>query len=342
MVVSRRSLLKGVAATPVVLSPALLSACADRGSSSTSGTLSIGQISNSVAFFPLFIAENQGYFKDEGLKLGDRPRLGTGAKVAAALKSGSIDVGGGVITDAYNLAATDSGMQVLTSLVSQYYVDIVVGTSFKAPATGAGLDEKVNALVGKRIGITGPGSGTEALVTYLYASVGKDPKKDATLVNLGSAATSAVGALKAKRVDALAFFQPIGQIAEATKVGDIYISPAAGDIPSLAGALHGVTFSTKSITASKKDEVASFRTAIKRSLELVHGDESKVRELLGEYLKGTPPAALDAIVPILRKEMPTSPLIDETAYDVAREFHLDSGLVAKAPTYDQAVPQLAR
>lgn len=103
--IERRTLLKSLAATPVLLSP-LAAGCADHGSSTSAGTLNIGQISDSVAFFPLFVAEEKGYFKDEGIKLGDRPRLGTGAKVAAALKSGSIDLGAGVLTDAFNLEKT--------------------------------------------------------------------------------------------------------------------------------------------------------------------------------------------------------------------------------------------
>lgn len=343
MPLSRRSLLKGLAASSVALSsPTLLSACADRGSTSKAGTLNVGQISDSVAFFPLFIAEKQGFFSDEGLKMGARPRLGTGAKVAAALKSGSIDIGAGVLTDAFNLAAAGGGTQLLTSLVTQYYVDIVVGKDLQTLSEDADLDSKVQGLVGKKIGITGPGSGTEALVTYLYDSIGKDASTDATLVNLGSEATAALGALKAGRVDALSFFQPIGQIVEAENFGSICISPAAGDIPSLNGALHGVTFSTKGITGKKQAEVDSFQTAIGRSLEVLHGDESKMRELLGEYLSTTPAAALDAVVPILRREIPTSPAVQQHAYDVGRSFHLKSGLVPEAPTYDAAVPPSSR
>ncbi|MBO0875816.1 MAG: ABC transporter substrate-binding protein, partial [Pseudonocardia sp.] len=224
----RRSLLKALVATPL-----LLAGCATRHSTTPPGVLNVGQISDSVAFLPLFIAENRGYFAAEGVHLGERPRLGTGAKVAAALKSGSIDLGGGVITDAFNLAKIDDGTKIVTALVTEYYVDIVVPPSFGEPTV---LADKVGALEGKRIGITGPGSGTEALVNYLFASIGRNAATDSTLVNLGSAATSAIGALKAGRVDALAFFQPIAQQAAAAGAGKTFISPARGDVPTLRGA----------------------------------------------------------------------------------------------------------
>jgi NitT/TauT family transport system substrate-binding protein len=321
----RRTVLKAVAATPL-----LLAGCATRESTTPPGVLNIGQISDSVAFLPLFIAERRGYFAAEGLTLGDRPRLGTGAKVAAALKSGSIDLGAGVITDAFNLAKIDDGTRIVTSLVTEYYVDIVVPVSWPEPDSPAG---KIGALVGKKIGITGPGSGTEALVDYLFGSIGHHTATDATLVNLGSAATSAIGALKAGRVDALAFFQPIAQQAAAAEAGRTFISPARGDVPSLRGALHGVVFSTQKLLNRKQKELAGFQRAMRRALADVHGDDA--RTLLGQYLKGTDPRALDAVVPILRREVPTDPAVQRASYDTAREFHLDSGLVRRAPTYEQ-------
>ncbi|KAA9166820.1 ABC transporter substrate-binding protein [Amycolatopsis acidicola] len=322
----RRTFLKALSATPLLLA----AGCATRESTTPPGVLNVGQISDSVAFLPLFIAEKQGYFTQEGVTLGERPRLGTGAKVAAALKSGSIDLGAGVITDAFNLAKIDNGTRITTSLVTEYYVDIVVPPSFPEPES---LEQKVTALLGRNIGITGPGSGTEALVDYLFTSIGRNAATDATLVNLGSATTSAIGALKTKRVDALAFFQPIAQQAAAAGVGRTFISPARGDVPSLRGALHGVVFSTQKLLNRKKNELAGFQRAIARALADIHGDQAKVRSLLGQYLKGTDGKALDALIPILRQEVPASPDVQRAAYDTARSFHLTSGLVKKAPEY---------
>lgn len=331
--IERRTLLKSLAATSVLLTP-VAAGCAKQQSTTKAGTLNIGQISNSVAFFPLFVAEEKGYFKDESIKLGDRPRLGTGAKVAAALKSGSIDLGAGVLTDAFNLAQSDPSARVLSSLVTEYYVDIVAGKSLDV-SDGASLEERTKALVGKKIGITGPGSGTEALIAHLFDGIGRKAKTDATLVNLGSAATSAIGALKSGRVDALSFFQPIGQQAEADGAGRILISPAAGDVPDMKGALHGVVFSTDELLKKKSDEVAGFQSAMKRAQADIHGDEDKVRELLEKYLKDTDSKALDALVPILRKEMPESPAVERGPYETARRFHRSSGLVETAPKFGE-------
>jgi ABC-type nitrate/sulfonate/bicarbonate transport system substrate-binding protein len=168
----------------------------------------------------------------------------------------------GVLTDSLNLARIDDKTRLVANLVDKYYVDIVVGTSFTGPPASAPLDQRIRALCGRKIGVNGPGSGTEALVTCLFNRVGMQSKKDAELVDLGSTAASALGALKAHRADALAFFQPIAQQAEAAGVGSNYISPARGDGPDLAHSAHGVVFTTQRILDKKPKEVTAFQRAV--------------------------------------------------------------------------------
>ncbi|TDD73813.1 ABC transporter substrate-binding protein [Actinomadura darangshiensis] len=312
--------------------------CAKRTSTTPPGVLNVGQISNSIAFLPLFIAEHEHYFEQEGVKLGERPRLGTGAKVAAALKSGGIDVGAGVLTDALNLARIDDGTRLVADLVDRYYVDIIVGDDFQGAPASASLDDRIRALRGKKIGITGPGSGTEALVTYLFQRVGMRSDRDAELVNLGAKATSAIGALKTGRVDALSFFQPIAQQAKAAGAGSLYISPSRGDIPGFETTAHGVVFTTQRLMDKKRTEVAAFQRAIAHAQRDIHEHPEKIPGLLAGYLKGTDPKALADLPPIVQKEIPAQIGFTRASYESAIEFHRTTGLVKRLPTYEQIVP----
>jgi ABC-type nitrate/sulfonate/bicarbonate transport system substrate-binding protein len=316
--------------------------CAKRSSTTPPGVLNVGQISNSIAFFPLFIAEKKGYFTQEGVRLGERPRLGTGAKVAAALKSGSIDLGAGVLTDSLNLARIDDTTRLVADLVDRYYVDVVVGSSFPGPPVSAPLDQRIRALHGKKIGITGPGSGTEALITYLFRRVGMRSDTDAELVNLGNTSSAALGALKAHRVDALAFFQPIAQQAEAAGIGSNYISPARGDVPGLSRSAHGVVFTTQQILTKKPKEVAAFQRAIARAQRDIHQNPGEVTTLLAQYLRGTDPKALAALPPIMRAEIPDGVGFTRSSFDAAIAFHRASGLLKRLPAYEEVVPQNLR
>ncbi|MEV0381428.1 ABC transporter substrate-binding protein [Nonomuraea sp. NPDC050643] len=318
-------------------------ACAQRTSTTPPGVLNVGQISNSIAFFPLFVAEQKGYFTQEGVKMGERPRLGTGAKVAAALKSGGIDLGAGVLTDALNLSRIDDKGRLVANLVDRYYVDVVVGASFTGAAPGDPLDQRIRALRGRKIGITGPGSGTEALVTYLFARVGMNSATDCELVNLGSTAASALGALKAGRVDALAFFQPIAQQAAAAGIGTRYISPAAGDVPGLDRTAHGVVFTTQRIIDKKPQEVAAFQRALERAQRHIHeADPAEITTMLTAYLKGIDPKALTELPALLKAEIPERIGFTRTSFDTAIAFHRTTGLVKRLPSYEKIVPPALR
>lgn len=334
---NRRQLVKSLLATGAV---ALTGAgCAESGASTAVGKLSVGQVSKSIAFFPMFIATEKGYFKEEGVTFGEPPVLGNGSKVAAALKSGSIELGGGVMTDVFKLSEVEDDIRLVADLVDRYYIDIITGTKFKGAAVDASLDDRIAALKGKKIGITGPGSGTEALVIYLFTKGGMDAKKDAELVNLGSEPTAALGALKGGQVDALSFAQPLAQQAEGTGVGTLYISPSRGDVPDLVDVSHGVFFTTQGILKDKAKEIAAFQKGLVRAKDDIHnGDAAEVKKLLAEYRSGMPDATLDALLPLLRTEIPKTNAFKRSSFDTAVAFHKDSGLIKKDPDYDQLVP----
>ena len=314
--------------------------CADKSSSGGAGsmTVNVGQVSNSVAFLPFFIGENKGYFTSEGLTLGERPRLGTGAKVAAALLSGSIDIAGSVMTDALNLYKTNNTTRVIGSLVNTYYVDIIAGATMPRTADSAPVSDRIASLKGKKIGITGPGSGTEALVKYLFHQAGLDAARDATLVNLGSDASAALGALTQRRVDVLSFPQPVGQLATAAGAGRLYISPAAGDVPELKNATHGVIITTQSVIDQKGKALAAFLRAVAKSQALIHNDAAATGTLLATYQNTMKPETVQALTPILQQEIPESPQPPQSGYDASVAFHTQTGLVTNAPAYAQIVP----
>ncbi|MPZ60412.1 MAG: ABC transporter substrate-binding protein [Propionibacteriales bacterium] len=322
-----------------------LAGCAQDGAADNGGdsgdpmSLNVGQISDSVAFFPLYVAETEGYFEEEGLTLGDRPRLGTGAKLAAALESGSIDLAAGVMTDAFNHAEHRGGTKLVSALVNAYYVDIIVGKDADVAPRDGSLEEKIRSLEGKQIGITGPGSGTEALVIYLLKQVGLDPSTDAELVNLGAEVPAAIGALKSGRVDALSFFQPVGQIAEAEGVGDIYISPARGDIPAMRGEVHGAVFTRQSVIDAKPEAVQAFNRAIVKAEETINGDPARVLELLQGYQETADQDTLEALVPVLQEEIPEEPSFSVDSYQTAVDFHVETGLISTPPEFEEFVYQ---
>jgi NitT/TauT family transport system substrate-binding protein len=309
-------------------------------SSAPDMNLNVGQINDSINFFPFYVAEQLGYFKAQGLTLGERPRLQTGPKVVAALKAGSIDIGGGVMTDVFGMARVDKSAKIIGALTNGYVVDVVMSNQFEQQThltEASPLAAKVEALRGKKIGITGPGTGTEALLTYLFRQQGMNAQKDATLISLGSDNTAALAALRNNRVDALSFFSPIGQAAKVQGIGDILISPDNGDVPGLRGDVHGLFFTRQSVIDAKPKAIQAFIRAVAQAEAYIQKNPDNTKTLLNSYLK-LGPSVTSAVYTATSPVWAQKPQLSQSSYNVALQFHLKAGLVKSAPPrYDDLV-----
>lgn len=314
---------------------ALTAACGGNGGSGESGLmeLRIAQSSTSVGYFTLYVAQEEGFFEDEGLDIGEPSVLGGDSKVAAALAGGAADVGGGVATTAFNLADGGREPRIIANLLNSYYVDVIVGNQFQQPPPDATLEEKIRALEGATVGVPAPSGGGAALLQWLFTQVGMDFDNDITMVNLGGSASAALGALQTDRVNVLVYFQPIGQQVEAEGIGSIYISPSRGDIPDMADQPHAVAISTAEIVEQKPEALAAFVRAIARAQELIHTDPQRTEELFRSYQESLDDKTVELLLPVLQQEVPETPVLTEDGYARTLEFHQIAGLAQSAPDW---------
>jgi ABC-type nitrate/sulfonate/bicarbonate transport system substrate-binding protein len=291
-------------------------------------SLSAGQVgATSIAFFPLFVAKQQGFFKDAGLDV-TITNFNSGAVVGAAMTSGSLDVGCSLMTDVFALRKAGRSARVVGSLVNGYYVDVIGAEQFLGAAKltrTTPLRERIQALKGKRIGITGPGSGTEALVVYLFKRAGMDTTRDATLVNVGTDQAAIIQQLKTGRLDAVSFAWPLTMVAEAQNVGKALISPAGGDVPSMRGQVHGVMYASDAELGKKQPAVVEFVKAIARAEAFIHHDSGRARDLLKQYDAQLDDKIIAALAAAYYPVLPETPRIARDAYDRALNFHRFTG-----------------
>jgi NitT/TauT family transport system substrate-binding protein len=313
--------------------------------STNSMTLSVAQNSNAIGFFPVYVAQKENFFKNQGLTLNPpNPILmGSGPKMTAAIESGSVDIaGGGIVTDAFTLSRVDAYVRLLGALMNGYYVDVVVSKSFEQQTgltEASPLEAKVKALVGKKIGVSALGSGTEALLTYLFRQYGMSDSKETTLVIVGGTTTAALASLRSGRVDAVSFFAPTGQVAEAQGIGDIFISPMRGDVPAMNGQLHGVIYAKQSVINAKPKAIAAFIRAIAQAETFIRNNPAQATVLLGKYLGIKNQALVKTIFAVMLPVIPQTPQISQQAYNTANQFHVQAGLIAIALPYKDMVAE---
>ena len=289
--------------------------------------LSVGQIGNSVAFFPNYVAQSQGFFKDAGLDVTITP-FASGTLVGTAVTSNSVEIGTSVITDVFALLKANRPVKLVGSLCDGYYVDITASNQFLDAtklSRSSSLAAKILSLKGKKIGINGPGSGTQALVEYLLRMQGLDPQRDVELVNIGADQGSILTTLKTGRIDAVSFAWPLSMLAQTNNIGKPYIMPAEGDVPSMREQIQGVIYVKPDMLTRRPDAVVGFVRAIARAERLLHRNTSLARTLLKQYDNALSDPAIDLLLAAYLPVLPQEADIAANSYEKALQFHRLTG-----------------
>ncbi|MCX7962095.1 MAG: ABC transporter substrate-binding protein [Burkholderiales bacterium] len=152
-------------------------------------------------YLPLTIAEQLGYFKDEGLEVKISDFAG-GAQALRAVVGGSAEVVSGAYEHTISMQAKK---QYLTAFVLQGRLPQIALGVAKEKAAGF---RSYKDLKGMKIGVSAPGSSTHNLVKQLLTKAGLDPARDVSIVGAGIGAT-AIAAMKSRQIDAIANVDPV-------------------------------------------------------------------------------------------------------------------------------------
>jgi NitT/TauT family transport system substrate-binding protein len=161
-----------------------------------------------LIYMPLTLADQLGYFKDEGLTV-DIQDLKGGADALQAMIGGSTDFTTGFYEHTIRTQTQGKPIEMITTF------DLTPGLVMFA-GKGHPDAQGIKDLQNLKIGITSAGSSTEEMVRYLYKKNGMDPLSAQT-VAVGTGGP-AVTALKNGVVDALVTVEPAASTIE--KGGD--------------------------------------------------------------------------------------------------------------------------
>ena len=197
----------------------------------------IASSTDSISYIPLYAAQMMGHFKDIGLQV-DVMRVDSGPKAMSAVIGGDVDVILGATTTP--LAARKAGVDVVffAPVTTQYSSNILVSRKWADEhkiTEKSSYADKLAAMKGLTLGITGPGSGTDQIVRYMAAAAGINPDRDMTLVSLGGDGNTMMAALSQGRVDGLAISAPTSTVAIRTFNGAMLFNVGVGEVKSLDG-----------------------------------------------------------------------------------------------------------
>jgi len=153
-----------------------------------------------ICYLPTMLAEQLGYYKQNGLEVELADFKG-GSQALTAVLGGSSDVVSGFYDHTVELQAKG---KFLESIV---VFDRFPGLVLMVSPGNTDKIKTVKDLVGKKVGVTAPGSSTDFFLKYLLRKSGEDPSQ-VSVVGIGNGAT-AVAALEQNQVDAGVVVDPV-------------------------------------------------------------------------------------------------------------------------------------
>lgn len=159
--------------------------------------LTIGLPAPAISFLPTWVADQKGFFKEEGITEVKILAFRGDAEVVQALASGTIDLN---IASLTGLISTITSGQRFRSVWAGYnmpFFDWYALPKFKSIAETKG----------GRYAVSRYGSLTDSLTRYALRSAGLDPEKDVKILQLGNQ-TQALAAMEAGQIDAAVLPSP--------------------------------------------------------------------------------------------------------------------------------------
>jgi ABC-type nitrate/sulfonate/bicarbonate transport system substrate-binding protein len=152
------------------------------------------------------------------------------------------------------------------------------------PDEKAPFEEKIKALAGKRIGVSGIGAGTDNVLILMLKSVGMTDK-DVTRIGIGEQ-QAAIGQLTAGTIDAFVSFSLSGNAIIKQQTGARqYLATFDADIPASIRELPFTGFAVAGDFAAKNPEVvANWLAAEEEAIKWIRANPDESAEILNKHV----------------------------------------------------------
>jgi len=238
-----------------------------------------------VMSLPTFVAQEKGFFSEEGLKVELVP-FNSGTAIVDALVAGRIDANCGSAMTGHWFAAQTAP--------DRFKIFLVYGTTSAKDDNSFGVVvkkdspiERLKDLEGKKVG-TFPGATSVALAR---ATISRklDPKK-VTFTEV--APPNMIGALVSGQIDAFFSPEPMGQLAVHHGVGR-YLIKSPLTLLKLKRGFPGMAFSfSAKFLKERPEDAKKVKAAMDKAVDYIRGHEKEVRPYLVTYTGLQEPLAM--------------------------------------------------
>ncbi|MBI2357638.1 MAG: ABC transporter substrate-binding protein, partial [Deltaproteobacteria bacterium] len=279
----------------------------------------VGLSSVNIAFLPIYVTQERGFFKDEGLEVL-MVMFNAGATNLQALIGGDVNIMGSAFVETIGgRAAAGVDIKNFWGICNLMPFQLYSLTNFKS----------MKEAKGKRFAISRFGSLTDYLTRATLQHFGIDPK-EVTILQIGST-PARFAALKAGGVDASIVWFPVTEIAKAQGFNKLF------DLKEMFPEWPYETFAAReSWLAREKGQAVKFLRAYQRGVRHTLENKADALQAIRKYVKMDPayaPAGYDQY----RDSFPINGKIAEKPISlvVAQEF--EAGRIKKKVSVDDLI-----
>lgn len=235
-------------------STAGLARAADPAANLAPDRVTFATASVTMLYLPIYVADVMGYFAQQRID-AEITTFQSGTTAFAAVLGGSANIYLGAPSTAISAIDRGSDAMIIGAVLTEFALDLVLSKEMAAKkgiTASSTLEQRLGALRGLRIGVTGPGSGTHQIAQYVLKLAKLDPERDATIVFVGSG-PEMMTTMLAGRTDAVVSANPNSDLAVVRFGAVIMFHGAAAGYPGLEGTPNVVLVTTRRWAGSTPD-----------------------------------------------------------------------------------------
>lgn len=282
----------------------------------------------SLESMPIYVAEEKGFFKRNGIDVDIITSRGGGEAMKAFL-SGDVQIVATGFPEVGLMRARGVGVELFFAQNARVPFALITRKDL-------GL-KSVAELKGKIVAVTSPGSLTSILGRYFVQQAGLDAEKDVTIISVGGGG-EILGALKSGRADAAMLFEPFVTIALQQGLADMLV-----DVPEKLDA-----FSSSALTTNKAffdkapKEAHALFDALAEALTFIHADKAGTLEVAKKRFANADAKVLEAALARMEKWFSKDGRFTHTNIDATQRIALALKVMPLTFTYDEVVSAMAR
>lgn len=284
----------------------------------TSAKIVIGLSSVNIAFLPVYVTQEKGFFKDEGLDV-QFVMFNSGSTNLQSLMGGDIQMMGSAFVETLGGRAAGFDIKNFWGICNLMPFELYSHANFRS----------LKEAKGKRFAISRYGSLTDFLTRATLQHHGVDPK-EVTILQIGST-PARFAALAAGAVDASVVWFPVTEIAKGQGYRKLF------DLKDIFPEWPYETFAAReSWLAKERGDVTKFLRAYQRGVKHTWDNKDDAVRAMRKYVKIDPayaPAGYDQY----RTSFPLNGTIAEKTIPTVIDQEFDNGRLKRRLTVDELI-----